>query len=318
MPHQFGESKKYGCGPPRAAAFFSSVGKANDVPFFWTTEKNLSLLTEVYRAILWTRNLMVVDFFSAIVLPGVVTLRNGRVLGSPYLTVRQSPHRCAMADRPDLSVVIDNDANHVAVAELWFGRGRSRSDFTALTIEHVFRMGMVRNQRLYGGAKGLGTEMAHRSVQLDAALCRCGQIGCLEGYAASNDLMQGARTTLNLGGREVTSPRVLLKLLHEYAKSGNQSAQAIFNRAGRYLARGLAKAINLFDPLFVLLWGERTRNDDTYAEEVMSAMQKMIVHAGAPYVEIHVREKLIRFRGRAALSLDASTEAELAVKAVAA
>ena len=252
--------------------------------------------------------------------PGVVDFKNGHVPWSPLLKQRQFPFQRALADRLGTQVVIDNDANLVTLAELWFGRGRSRSDFAVLTIEHGLGMGMVLNQRLYRGAKGLGTEVAHTKVQLDGALCRCGQRGCLEAYVADYALIREARTALNLGNRGVKSPQILLESLYEHAKSGNQSAQAIFNRAGRYLALGLANVINLFDPPLILLSGERMRNDYLYAEEVISEMQMMIVHTGrpAPKIEIHAWDKFIWARGAAALALDASTEAALTVNPVAA
>ena len=39
-----------------------------------------------------------------------------------------------------LAFEIDNDANLVALAELWFGAGRERSDFAVVTIEHGVRV----------------------------------------------------------------------------------------------------------------------------------------------------------------------------------
>ena len=49
-------------------------------------------------------------------------------------------------------------------------------------------------------------EIGHTKVQLDGALCRCGQRGCLEAYVADYALVREASTALNLGNRGVQTP----------------------------------------------------------------------------------------------------------------
>lgn len=108
-------------------------------------------------------------------LPGFVDSAAGLVLWSSTLIDRKVPLAAAAQGRLGLPVTIDNDANLVALAELWFGSGRGLSDFAVVTIEHGLGMGLVVNHRIYRGARGLGMELGHTKVQLDGALCRCGQ-----------------------------------------------------------------------------------------------------------------------------------------------
>jgi len=246
-------------------------------------------------------------------LPGTVDGTSGQVLWSPLLSERNVPLQQALQTRTALPVRIDNDANLVTRAELWFGEGRSLSDFAVVTIEHGLGMGLVLNHRLYRGAHGLGMEIGHTKVQLDGALCRCGQRGCLEAYVADYALIREARTALNLGNRGVKSPQILLESLYDHAKAGNDAARAIFKRAGRFLALGLANVINLFDPSLILLSGARMRYDYLYAEEVLSEMRALTLQTGrpAPRVEIHAWDDLIWSRGAAALALEAATQAAL-------
>src|SRR5690606_19716487 len=125
-------------------------------------------------------------------------------------------------------VLIDNDANMVTLAELWFGAGRALNDFAVVTIEHGVGMGLVLNHRLYRGAMGQGMEIGHTKVQLDGALCRCGQRGCLEAYVADYALVREASTALNWGNR-AHSTHVMLESLYDHAKAGNVAARAIFD-----------------------------------------------------------------------------------------
>ncbi len=246
--------------------------------------------------------------------PGVVDHEAGQVLWSPLMRDRDVALGDALGLRLGLPDHVDNDANLVTLAELWFGAGRALGDFAVVTIEHGVGMGLVLNHRLYRGAKGLGMEIGHTKVQLDGALCRCGQRGCLEAYVADYALIREARTALNLGNRGVKSPQILLESLYDHAKAGNQAARAIFSRAGRYLALGLANIVNIFDPNLILLSGERMRYDYLYAEEVLAEMRALTLQTGRPLpkVEIHAWGDLIWAQGAAALALDAATETALA------
>lgn len=253
-------------------------------------------------------------------LPGLIDMERGRAVWSPLMEDRDMPLAAAIEARLGVPARIDNDANLVTLAELWFGAGRHLSDFAVVTIEEGLGMGLVVDHRLYRGGGGHGMELAHIKVQLDGALCRCGQRGCLEAYVSDYALIREARTALNLGNRGVKSPQALLETLYDNAKSGNKAARAIFGRAGRYLALGLGNIVNLFDPRMILLSGERLRYDYLYAEEVLAEMSAFTLNTGgpAPEVEIHAWGGLVWATGAAALALDVTTAEALGTDAVAA
>ena len=246
--------------------------------------------------------------------PGFVDAAAGLVHWSPVLSERQLPLAALATARLGLPVHVDNDANLVALAELWFGVGRTLSDFAVVTIEHGVGMGLVVNHRLYRGARGLGMELGHTKVHLDGALCRCGQRGCLEAYVADYALAREANTALNWGHKENASIAVMLESLHDHAKAGNQAARSIFRRAGRYLAVGLANVVNLFDPELIILSGERMRFDYLYAADTLAELDALVLNTGrpAPKIEIHAWGDLLWAHGAAALALSAVTEALLA------
>lgn len=242
--------------------------------------------------------------------PGFVDSASGRILWSPIL--RQTDYALAeiMTARCGLPVLIDNDANLVALAELWYGAGRSVSDFAVVTIEHGVGMGVVINHRLYRGARGLGMEIGHTKVQLDGALCRCGQRGCLEAYVADYALAREATTALNWMHKAGQPMQVLIESLYDHAKAGNAAARSIFRRAGRYLAVGLANVVNLFDPAVIILSGERMRYDYLYAADTLAEMDKLVLNTGrpAPPIEVHAWGDLLWAHGAAALALSSLSE----------
>ncbi|MBS0563593.1 MAG: ROK family protein [Proteobacteria bacterium] len=243
-------------------------------------------------------------------LPGFVDSELGLVHWSPILAARHVPLAATVAARLGLAVHVDNDANLVTLAELWFGAGRRLSDFAVVTIEHGVGMGFVLNHRIYRGARGLGMELGHTKVQLDGALCRCGQRGCLEAYVADYALAREATTALNWGGREAQPVNILLESLYDHAKAGNAAARSIFHRAGRFLALGLANVVNLFDPELIILSGERMRYDYLYANETLAEIKALALNTGreAPRIEIHAWGDLLWAHGAAALALSEITE----------
>lgn len=247
-------------------------------------------------------------------LPGFVDCAGGVVLWSPVLLERGVPLAAAASARLGLMVKIDNDANLVTLAELWFGAGRGLADFAVVTIEHGVGMGFVLNHRIYRGAQGLGMELGHTKVQLDGALCRCGQRGCLEAYVADYALTREATTALNWSHKEGQPTGVLLESLYDHAKAGNTAARSIFRRAGRYLAVGLSNVINLFDPALIILSGERMRYDYLYAAETLAEMENLMIVTGRPRppIEIHAWGDLLWAHGAAALALSSISEGLLA------
>ena len=246
-------------------------------------------------------------------LPGFVDHDDGMVHWSSTLIERAVPLAAVAQARLGLPVSIDNDANLVALAELWFGAGRSLADFAVVTIEHGVGMGFVMNHRIYRGAQRLGMELGHIKVELDGALCRCGQRGCLEAYVADYALAREAVTALNLNASQSLSMPVLLESLYDHAKAGNATARSIFRRAGRYLAMGLANVVNLFDPALIILSGVRMQYDYLYATETLAEMQDLVINSGRPRlpIEIHAWGDLMWAHGAAALALSAVSEKAL-------
>lgn len=238
-------------------------------------------------------------------LSGIVEHSTGVVAWSPYLSSPDQALRQACEERFNVPVAVDNDANVLTLAELWFGKGRSLGDFAVVTIEQGVGMGLVLGNRLFRGARGMGLELGHTKVQLDGALCRCGQRGCLEAYLADYALTREAATALAHPPRNLGSGRAVLEALHAQAKSGNRAAETIFQRAGRFLAVGLANVVQLFDPDLIILSGERMKYDYLYTDDVLTEMQSLTLSQGrAPCpIEINAWDDLVWARGASVLAL---------------
>ncbi|MFK7744511.1 MAG: ROK family protein [Roseobacter sp.] len=243
-------------------------------------------------------------------LPGILDHETGNVAWSSLLSDRDQNVVAALNQRMDVPIVLDNDANMLTLAELWFGQGRSIGDFAVVTIESGVGMGMVLNNQLYRGAHGKGLELGHTKVQLDGALCQCGQRGCLEAYLADYVLTREAATVMNVRFDPTQPPQDVLDMLFQMAKSGHSGAETIFQRAARFLSLGLSNVVQLFDPELIILSGARMQYDYFYSDDVMDAMQKMTLNEGREPCRVAVNAwgDLVWARGASALALSHVTD----------
>jgi len=233
-------------------------------------------------------------------LAGLVDAKRSFVYWSSSLNERNVDFGAHLAQHTPCPIFIDNDANLVAKAEHLFGKGRNVSDFVVITIEHGVGMGIVIDNQIYRGSRGCGAEFGHTKVQLEGALCQCGQRGCLEAYVGDYALLREANIT-----NDGTNRRDLGQLV-EAAKSGDQMARSIFDRAGRMFAMGLANVVNIFDPKLIILSGARLSFDYLYSEQVIEEMRRWVVQIDAPPPEVLVHNwgDLMWAKGAAAYAIE--------------
>ncbi len=233
-------------------------------------------------------------------LAGLIDARRGFVYWSPSLNKRNVDLGTLFNTLFQCPVFIDNDANLIAKAEQLFGLGRGVANFIVLTVEHGVGMGIVIDNQIYRGTRGCGAEFGHTKVQLEGALCQCGQRGCLEAYVGDYALLREAR---------VGTPLKDLPTMWQAAQNGDTVARAVFERAGRIFALGLANVVNIFDPDLVILAGQRASFDHLDARKAIDEMRSHVVQVDATSTEVAVHQwgDLMWAKGAAAYAIDGVT-----------
>lgn len=276
-----------------------------------SAEQLLSEITDLIDAALEGSNLRRIDIKAVgIGLPGIIDHASGIVTWSSLLLHPNVDLRGTFAQQFDTQLFLDNDTNMLTLSELWYGEGRDKTDFAVVTIENGVGMGLVVNNRLYRGTHGMGLELGHTKVQLDGALCRCGQRGCLEAYLGDYALVREAATALDIDASDPKNAEHLLDTVFKQAKAGDATVQTIFRRAGRYLSVGLANVIQLFDPPLIILSGERMQHEYLYAEEVFAEAQNLTLSNRSTPCQITIRawDDLVWARGATVPALSALTD----------
>ena len=124
---------------------------------------------------------------------GFVDREGQRVLFAPHLSWRDEPLRKALEERLELPVLVDNDANATAWAELRFGAARGFRDVLCITLGTGIGGALVVGGQVFRGANGLAGEFGHMQVVPAGRRCECGNRGCWEQYSSGNAIVREAQ-----------------------------------------------------------------------------------------------------------------------------
>lgn len=177
-------------------------------------------------------------------LPGAINDDSGIVRLAPNLGWRGVPFLALLsgafenAGVEPVGVFLQNDADAAALSEYEFSTGANEDPLIFINCDVGVGAGIVLNDRLFTGAKGMAGEIGHTILQIDGPLCSCGRQGCAEGFIGSRAL-QG---------------------------------QATFARAGRFLGVLIQNLDVMFNPRTIVLGGKSCVR---HPEMVVSAIETL-------------------------------------------
>jgi glucokinase len=160
-------------------------------------------------------------------------------------------------------VVVDNDVNVSALAELRLGGGRAFDDLLVVFVGSGVGAGVILGGQLRRGAHGAAGELGHMVVVRDGALCTCGRRGCVEAYAGRVALERTARAAAAAGRptellaiqQRLGRPRMTSGVFATALEAGDPLAHELIEGAVQALAAGIASAVNLLDVQAVMIGG---------------------------------------------------------------
>ena len=189
-------------------------------------------------------------------LPGLVDPSTATALYIPYFLWRDLPISEMISNAVGLPVVIDNDANAVALAELWFGRPEVNDarDFILVLVAEGVGTGIIFDGQVYRGQRGAAGEFGHMVIGSGAPVpCSCGGVDCWEAFSSERAAI--ARY-LKLSG---ASPQTTFIEVVDRALAGEANAKAALVETARQLGVGISNLIIGFSPEAVVVGGEIAR-----------------------------------------------------------
>jgi glucokinase len=198
--------------------------------------------------------------------PGPIDPRHGIVIEAPNLPGWLNiPLRDHLEQHFECPVAVGNDANLAALAEWRHGAGRGAHNLLYLTLSTGIGGGVIADDHLLVGARGMATELGHMVVQPDGPLCGCGKRGHLEALAAGPAIARRVRERLKAGARSSLRSRLAggatlsAQDVGEAALAGDALAREVVAEAGEMIGLHLANLVHAFNPEVIVLGGGVSR-----------------------------------------------------------
>ena len=190
-----------------------------------------------------------------IAVPGIVERGDEASLHVLSWDWHDAPLMAMLAEHLTIAVFIDNGANAMAQAEMWFGAGRGFNHLAVVLVGTGVGAGIYADGSAYRGARNSASEWGHTLIERGGRLCRCGRRGCLEAYAGAPGIIDRYReaepgSPIGAEGEEQAIAAML-----EAAKQGDVSAAAVIDDTAELLGEGIADLVNLFNPAIVVVGG---------------------------------------------------------------
>lgn len=214
------------------------------------------------------------DLEVGISIPGVADQMNGTIPYVPYFQWSNWDIGQRVTRATGLPVILDNDANAVALAELWFGSETTRKtrNLIVVLVAEGIGTGIIINGQIYRGLGGAAGEFGHMFVGENAPVkCSCGRDDCWEAHA-SEKAMIGRYAERNGNGT------VDIDLLLGLAMNGERHAVSVVKRTARYLGIGISNLIVGFSPERIIVSGNIVKAWDLIREEINELARRSIRH----------------------------------------
>ena len=213
-------------------------------------------------------------------MPGLIDAR--KALNLTYKNLTQPPaslthYLAAQVDKP---VYLINDTKATVLGESRFGGAQGKKQALAINIDWGVGLGIIVNGEVFQGASGFAGELGHIQVDPEGELCRCGKIGCLDTLTSALALVGRVQRDIQAGQVSQLAQfkdrvaQLDIDELISAAHQGDSYAIDVLHEAGFALGKGLAVAVNLFNPEIIIIDGVLTRAADFILSTIEQAISK--------------------------------------------
>ncbi len=163
--------------------------------------------------------------------PGPLDPHSGYILGTPNIKEWQDfPLGPNLTRQFKVPAFINNDAKLAGLAEWKFGAAKGHHHVLYLTVSTGVGAGVIMDDQLLQGERGLATELGHTVVDPDGPPCSCGYAGHLESFSSGPAIVKYVQAELQAGAQSSLKAGPDLSALEvaEAARAGDALAQAAY------------------------------------------------------------------------------------------
>jgi len=168
--------------------------------------------------------------------------------------------KAELSSRLGKSVVVSNDVNCGAVAEHRVGAAKGIANFLAVFVGTGVGGGLVLNNELVEGGRGMAGEIGHVTVSPGGRLCNCGGKGHLEAYAGRAGIDAEARRRVEAGASPLLvelagDGKIKSRHIERGLKDRDSLTSELLAEAADALAQGLGNVACLLDLEHIVIGG---------------------------------------------------------------
>ena len=200
---------------------------------------------------------------------GQIDREAGVVVNAPNIAnLRNFPLADFVKKELGAPVRLYNDVEAGAAGEATFGSGKGHKDFLVIFVGTGIGGAIYRGGKPHKGATGTAGEIGHTVIDFGGRVCSCGGLGHLEAYASRTAVVRTILCALKAGRKsdldEIAKDAnaedpggsgIRSGVLAAALAGGDDLTTEMVTSGARYLAAGLASAINFYNPPFIILGG---------------------------------------------------------------
>jgi glucokinase-like ROK family protein len=219
--------------------------------------------------------------------PGPVDFSRGVLVAPPLMPEWENFPIRTYFQRTFVSayVVVDNDVNIMALGEQRNGDGAGIENFIFIKIGTGIGSGIVSNRKLHRGSDGCAGDIGHICVDKQGAVCRCGNLGCLEAMAAGPAIATRALQVAKNGASPLLTQMMeanggILRPedVNTACREGDQAALEIIRTSGQMIGEVLASLVNFFNPSHIFIGGGITN----FGNHLLVAIRRSVLRRSLP------------------------------------
>jgi fructokinase len=192
--------------------------------------------------------------------PGSLSARDGTLKNSNTTCLNGRPLLADLRRRLAPEVVLENDANCFALAEVHAGAARGARLAFGVILGTGVGGGIVVDGRVWTGPQHVAGEWGHHRIGDDGPACYCGQRGCVETFLSGPAL---ERAWVAAGGTACDASAIAAR-----AAAGDARAAGVLARYVDRFGRALANVVNILDPDVIVLGGGVSNLDCLYTDGI--------------------------------------------------
>jgi len=212
--------------------------------------------------------------------PGAVNPFEGIVYVSPNIKGWQNvPLKRIVSEKFQVPTVVGNDANMAALGEWQYGSGQGHSNLIYFTISTGIGSGIILEDRLLLGKRGLAGELGHVTVDSEGPICSCGERGHLEAIASGTAIARWVKEKLAAGSESTLQDieNFSTENIAQAAENGDPLAISAFKRAGFWFGRSLANFLHIFNPSAIIIGGGVSKSWNLIIDPIMQSLEEHVI-----------------------------------------